>query len=93
MSVLVERYCMHSGGKRVRDWPRRMTRRAFLSSKSNTGAGEIQIKRACQKLWYLVQKNEDFSESMNSFDSGSIFPSSLGHYLSRNRSVVSVYAF
>ena len=70
-----------------------MTRRAFLSSKSNTGAGEIQIKRACQKLWYLVQKNEDFSESMNSFDSGSIFLSSLGHYLSRNRSVVSVYAF
>ena len=70
-----------------------MTRRAFLSSKSNTGAGEIEIKRACQKLWYLVQKNEDFPESMNSFDSGSIFPSSLGHDLSRNRSVVPVYAF
>ena len=27
-----------------------VTRRAFLSSKSNTGAGEIQIKMACQKL-------------------------------------------
>ena len=56
-------------------------------------APQVQIKRACQKVWYLVQKNEDFSESMNSFDSGSIFPSSLGHDLSRNRSVVSVYAF
>ena len=75
-------------------WRRRtMTRRAFLSSKSNTGAGEIPIKRACQKLWYLVQKNDDFSESMNSFDTGSIFLSPLGHDLSRDRSVVSVYAF
>ena len=27
-----------------------MTRRAFLSSKSNTAAGEIVIKHACQKL-------------------------------------------
>ena len=27
-----------------------MTRRAFLSSKSNTGAGQIQIKWASQKL-------------------------------------------
>ena len=27
-----------------------MTRRAFLSSKSNTAAGAIQIKKACQKL-------------------------------------------
>ena len=70
-----------------------MTRRAFLSSKSNTGAGEIQIKRTCQKVRYLAQKNENFSESMNSFDSASIFPSSLDHYLSRNRFVVSVYAF
>ena len=70
-----------------------MTRRAFLISKNNAGAEEIQIKGACQKLWYLDLKNEDFSESMNSFDSGSIFPSSLGHDLSRNRSVVSVYAF
>ena len=71
----------------------KVTRRASLSSKSNTGAGEIQTKRACQKVWYLAQKNEHFSKSMNSFGSGSIFPSSLGHYLSRNKSVVSVYAF
>ena len=28
-----------------------MTRRAFLSSKSNTGAGEIEFKMACQKCW------------------------------------------
>ena len=27
-----------------------MTRRAFLRYKSNTGAGRIQIKWACQKL-------------------------------------------
>ena len=27
-----------------------MTRRAFLSSKSNTGTREIEIKHACQKL-------------------------------------------
>ena len=26
------------------------TRRAFLRSKSNTGAGGIQLKKACQKL-------------------------------------------
>ena len=70
-----------------------MTRRAFLSSKSNTGAGEIHIKRAYQKVRYLGQKNENFPESMNSFDSGSIFRSSLGHDISKHISVVFVYAF
>ena len=28
----------------------KITRRAFLSSKSNTGAGEIERKMACQKV-------------------------------------------
>ena len=69
-----------------------MIRRAFLSSKSNTGAGEIQIKRACHKLWYLAQKNEDFSKSVSSFDVGAIFPARSGHDSSRNGFVVSVYA-
>ena len=46
----------------------KMTSRAFLSSKSNTGAGEIEIQRACQKSWQMGWKIEDFSESVNSFD-------------------------
>ena len=70
-----------------------MTRRAFLSSKSNTGAAEIQIKHASQKFQELGQKNEDISKSVNSFDSGPIFPGRLGHDLSRNVFVVSIYAF
>ena len=36
-----------------------MTRRAFLSSKSNTGAGEIEFKQACQKVIKIAHKNED----------------------------------
>ena len=67
-----------------------MTRRAFLSSKSNTGAGEIEIKRACQKLGKMDHKNQDFSESLNSFDLGAFFWPSLGQDLSRNAFVVSV---
>ena len=70
-----------------------MIRKAFPRFKINTGAREIQIKRACQKFWFMVQKTEDFSESVNSFETGSIFLPSLGNYLARNRSVVSVYAF
>ena len=37
-------------GLRPQDWTAHMTRRAFLSSKSNTAAGEIAFKEACQKL-------------------------------------------
>ena len=70
-----------------------VTRRAFLSSKSNTAAGEIEIKRACQKLGQMDQQNEDFSESVNSFDFGAIFLPRSGQELSRNVFVVSVYAF
>ena len=69
-----------------------MTRRAFLSSKSNTAAGEIDIKWACQKSWQIAPKNQDISGSVNSMDRGAIFPPRLGHDLSRNVSVVSVYA-
>ena len=45
-----------------------MTRRAFLSSKSNTAAGAIVIKKASQKFEEIGHKNEDCSKSANSFD-------------------------
>ena len=41
----------------------------------------------------MGQKNADFSESLNSFDFGAIFPPRSGQDLSRNVFVVSVYAF
>ena len=69
-----------------------MTRRAFLSSKSNIGAGEIEFKQAYQKVIKIDHKNEDISESVNSIDRGAIFLPRSGQDLSRNASVVSVYA-
>ena len=48
---------------------------------------------ACQKLGQMVQKNEDISESVNSFDTGAIFRPRSGHDLSRNVAVVPGYAF
>ena len=69
-----------------------VTRRAFLSSKGNTAAGTIQIKKACQKSWQIAPKNEDISKSVSSIDSGAIFPPRLGQDLSRNVPVVSGYA-
>ena len=47
---------------------------------------------ACQKLGQMVQKNENISESVNSFDTGAIFRPRSGHDLSRNASVCG-YAF
>ena len=67
-----------------------MTRRAFLSSKSNTAAGEIELKHACQNSWQIAPKNEDFSKSVNSFRSGAIFLPPLGQDLSRHAFVVSI---
>ena len=69
-----------------------MTRRAFLSSKSNTAAGEIDFKMASQKSWQIAPKNDDISKSVSSIDRGAIFLSRLGQGQSRNVSVVSVYA-
>ena len=69
-----------------------MTRRAFLSSKSNTGAGKIEFKKACQKSWQIAPKNKDISKSVNSIDRGAIFLPRSGHDLSRNAVVVYVYA-
>ena len=71
---------------------RKKTRRAFLSSESNTAAGTIQIEKACQKSWQIAPKNEDISKSVNSIDAGAIFRSRLGHDLSRNVGGMSVYA-
>ena len=70
-----------------------VTRRAFLSSKSNTAAGEIELKHACQKLGKIVHKNEDCSKSVNSFHSGAIFQTRLGQELSRNAFGVSILSF
>ena len=70
-----------------------MTRRAFLSSKSNTAAWEIWFKWACQNPWQLGRESEDFSGSVNSFDFGPIFLPRPGQDLSRNVFVVSIYAF
>ena len=61
--------------------------------KNNTAAGEIVLKKACQKAWYMDQKNEDNSESVNSFGLGAIFPSRLGHELSMDGLVVSILSF
>ena len=69
-----------------------MTRRAFLSSKSNTGAGEIVIKNASQNSWQLGRKNEDISKPVSSIDSGAIFLCRLAHDLSRNVGGMFVYA-
>ena len=41
----------------------------------------------------MVDKNQDFSKSVNSFDFGPIFPDALGKDLSRNVGLMSVYAF
>ena len=69
-----------------------MTRRAFLSSKSNTAAGELEIKKACEESWQIARKNEDISKSVSSIDRGAISPPRSGQDLSRNAVVVSGYA-
>ena len=51
---------------------------------------EVEFKMACQKLGQMVQKNEDISESVNSFDMGAIFPTEVGQDLSRNAFVASI---
>ena len=38
----------------------------------------------------MVQKNEDISESVNSFDTGAIFPTEVSQDLSRNACVASI---
>ena len=48
------------------------------------------FKWACQKSVNFGEKNDDIAESVNSFDPGAIFQSSLGRKLSRNAFVVSI---
>ena len=48
------------------------------------------LKVGCQKSVNFDYKNEDFSESLNSFHSKPIFPPRSGHKLSRNLVVVSI---
>ena len=40
---------------------------------SNTAAGEIEFKHACQKVGKIDDKNKHILESVNSIDSGAIF--------------------
>ena len=69
-----------------------MTRRAFVSSKSNTGAGEIHFEKANQKSGNFGQKKENISESVNSFAMGAIFLPRSDQELSNGNGPVSVYA-
>ena len=45
---------------------------------------------ACPKLGQMVQKNEDISESVSSFDTGAIFRTRVCQDLSRNVFVASI---
>ena len=54
-----------------------MTRRAFLSSKSNTAARGIEFQHACQKVRKIDDKNEDCSKTVSSFDFWNNFPPSI----------------
>ena len=60
--------------------------------KSNTCAGEIEIKKACQKYWQIASKNADISRSVSSIDTGAIFHARLCLDISMNIVGMSVYA-
>ena len=51
---------------------------------------ETEVNSVSKKIAKVGHKNEDISESMNSFDLGVIFLRSLGHKTSRNAFVVSI---
>ena len=69
-----------------------MTRRAFLSSRVIQAQGKFDSNMLVKNLEILVSQNEDFSESVNSFETGTIFRPRSGQELSRNVGAVSVYA-
>ena len=54
---------------------------------------EIEVEHANQKVGKVDHKNEDFSKSVSSFDTGPIFPARSGHDLSRNIGPMAIYAF
>ena len=55
--------------------------------------GEIGRQLGSEKSGETDPKNEDILFSMNSFGLGLIFYPRVGQFLSRNRSIVPVYAF
>ena len=67
-----------------------MTRRACLSSKSNTVRREIANKMGVQECVVFGAKNRNISESVCSFHSGPIFFPSLGQKLSRDTFTLSI---
>ena len=60
---------------------------------SNTVSREIWFKHDSQKSAIFDHKNQDISESSHSIETGVIFPALWNHKLSRNVTVMSVYAF
>ena len=70
-----------------------MTRRAFLALRVIQRQGKFSSKGLVKIFPVMSQENKDFSKSVNSIDSGAIFPTRLGQDLSRNTFVVSGYAF
>ncbi len=71
----------------------KMTRRACLSSKSNTVVREIVHQLGLQECIRFGTKNGNISKYVCSIQSGAIFVPRLGQELSRNVFVVFVYAF
>ena len=67
-----------------------MIRGAFPRSKSNSKAQEIEDQHGGSTSVNFDHKNEDFSESVNSFHPGAISQSSLGHQLSSDAFAVSI---
>jgi len=70
-----------------------MIRNAFKGLRVIHRQGEFDSKGLVEKVKSWARKNEGFSESVNSFDFRRNFPISFGQDISRNASVVFVYAF
>ena len=66
---------------------------SLLCSKSNSVEGKIDVKNGPGFSVLFDQKNDNSSKYVCSFGPGPICLRSLGQDLSRNASVVSVYAF
>ena len=60
--------------------------------RGNQVDGLPRAQHGGQKSVIFGHKNEDISESVNSFCTGAIFSDSLGHEMSRNVFVMSGYA-
>ena len=70
-----------------------MTRRALPALRVIPLHDGIKRKLGSEKSGQIDSKNEDISFSMNSFGLGPMSGPRLGYDISRNRSIVSVYAF